>query len=108
MKILSVIEPSLAKNQELDASLLYRLALQSFRGAHRCPGKTFGLLLGLRAAARANPGEAEAIGDWLCRRRQEFEEYYHKALEKLVAILTPYSAQREAGRELWLSWPLKS
>ena len=64
MKILSVIEPSLAKNQELDASLLYRLALQSFRGAHRCPGKTFGLLLGLRAAAgriRAKPKQS-AIG----------------------------------------------
>ena len=33
MKILPVIEPSLAKIQELDAFLLYRRALQSFQGA---------------------------------------------------------------------------
>jgi hypothetical protein len=43
--------------------------------------------------------KSEAIGDWLCRRRQELEEYYHKALEKLVAILTPYSAQKGALRK---------
>jgi AAA domain/PLD-like domain len=52
-----------------------------------------------QGGSRANPGEAEAIGDWLCRRRQELEEYYHKALEKVVAILTPYSAQKGALRK---------
>ncbi len=44
--------------------------------------------------SRCNPGEAQVIADWLDRHRRELEEHYGGSLEDIVAVITPFVAQR--------------
>jgi hypothetical protein len=54
--------------------------------------------------SRSNPGEAKVIADWLARHRRDLEERYGAPLEEIVAVITPFAAQRfsldKAFREL--------
>lgn len=45
--------------------------------------------------SRRNVGEANAILYWLSHLRKELETAYGKPLHEIVAIITPYSAQKE-------------
>lgn len=49
---------------------------------------------GRRGGSRFNAGEAEAIAEWLERRRGEIEQRYGKPIHELVGIVTPFSAQK--------------
>ncbi len=50
---------------------------------------------------RCNPGEARLIAAWLRQRREQMEGHYKENLGKLVAVVTPFRAQkRELRREL--------
>ena len=51
-----------------------------------------------RGGSRFNAGEAEAIAEWLGRRRGEIENRYRKPIQELVAIVTPFSAQKSVIR----------
>lgn len=44
--------------------------------------------------SRSNPGEARVIADWLSRHRKELETHYKKPLQEIVAVITPFAAQR--------------
>jgi hypothetical protein len=44
--------------------------------------------------SRCNPGEAQVIADWLLRHQGELEKRYDGHLENIVAVITPFSAQR--------------
>lgn len=44
--------------------------------------------------SRSNPGEARVIADWLARHRPELEGRYGRPLEEIVAVITPFAAQR--------------
>ncbi len=52
------------------------------------------------AGSRSNSGEAEAIAEWLSRRRAEIENGYGKKLEQVVGVLTPFGNQKHVLREL--------
>lgn len=54
---------------------------------------------GRHGTSRFNPGEAEAIAEWLGRRRGEIEARYGKKIESLVGIVTPFSAQKNVIRQ---------
>jgi hypothetical protein len=47
-------------------------------------------------SSRCNPGEARALAAWLDRHRAELEEHYESPLEEIVAVITPFFAQRAA------------
>jgi hypothetical protein len=51
------------------------------------------------AGSRSNSGEAEAIAEWLSRRRAEIENRYGKKLEQVVGVLTPFGNQKYVLRE---------
>jgi hypothetical protein len=44
--------------------------------------------------SRSNPGEARVIADWLARHRPDLEEHYGRPLKEIVAVITPFAAQR--------------
>jgi hypothetical protein len=44
--------------------------------------------------SRSNPGEARVIADWLARNRDELERRYGGKLKDIVAVITPFVAQR--------------
>jgi hypothetical protein len=44
--------------------------------------------------SRINPGEALAIADWLDRHRRQLEEHYRLPIREIVAVITPFVAQR--------------
>jgi hypothetical protein len=49
-----------------------------------------------RRGGRCNPEEARMIVAWLQRRRGEIEVHYKKPLRELVAVVTPFRAQKAA------------
>lgn len=49
---------------------------------------------GRRGGSRFNAGEAEAVAEWLGRRRGEIEKRYGQSIHELVGIVTPFSAQK--------------
>jgi hypothetical protein len=49
-----------------------------------------------RGTSLANPGEAEAIAEWLGRRAAEIVARHGQPIEKVVAVVTPYVAQKAA------------
>ncbi|MBF0393419.1 MAG: hypothetical protein HQL38_12140, partial [Alphaproteobacteria bacterium] len=48
---------------------------------------------GRMGSSRFNTGEAEAIAEWLGRRRRAIEAHYGRPLERLVGVVTPFGAQ---------------
>jgi hypothetical protein len=44
--------------------------------------------------SRSNAGEARAIAAWLARHRSELEGRYGEPLARIVAVITPFAAQR--------------
>lgn len=50
--------------------------------------------------SRRNEAEAMAIAVWLEDKKTELEQAYGKSLDEIVAIITPYSAQKEYLKEL--------
>ncbi|MCP4605260.1 MAG: hypothetical protein GY847_32875 [Proteobacteria bacterium] len=49
--------------------------------------------------SKTNGGEAKVIAEWLSNQRKDIEERYNKKLEEVVAIITPFKAQKIALRE---------
>ncbi len=52
-----------------------------------------------RGRSRKNVKEAEAIVAWLCKHQQNIENAYHTTLDKTLAIITPFAAQKTIIRE---------
>ncbi len=50
--------------------------------------------------SRRNEAEARALVTWLKDKKTELEQDYRKTLDEIVAIITPYSAQKEYLKEL--------
>lgn len=48
----------------------------------------------VKGSGRRNPGEARLIAAWIKQRRPEIERHYGKPLSKLVAVVTPFKAQK--------------
>ncbi|MFE8045894.1 AAA domain-containing protein [Brenneria goodwinii] len=48
------------------------------------------------SGSRYNTFEAETIADWLAARKEKIERHYDKPLNKVVGIVTPFSAQVNA------------
>jgi hypothetical protein len=48
----------------------------------------------VQGSSRCNPGEARVIAAWLARHREELEKHYKSPLEEIVAVITPFFAQR--------------
>ncbi len=48
----------------------------------------------ISSGSRRNPGEARAIADWLARHRDDLERHYEAPIERIVAVITPFAAQR--------------
>lgn len=48
--------------------------------------------------SQRNPREAQAIAQWISSHADEWRTFYKTDLDKLVAIITPYGAQRDAIR----------
>lgn len=44
-------------------------------------------------SSRSNPNEAAAIAEWIACQRTTLEETYEKPIEKIVGVVTPFSAQ---------------
>lgn len=73
----------LACAEPLKAPVLPTLGWANIRAASRKAG-----------TSRVNEGEAEAIAEWLARRRKDIEARYGKALEAVCAVVTPFNAQK--------------
>ena len=51
-------------------------------------------------ASRRNLREAEAIMAWLNRNRVALEDYYDDKLENIIAVITPFAAQKRVVQDL--------
>lgn len=47
-----------------------------------------------RGGSRINRGEARAIAGWLARNRYLLEKHYQRDLREIVAVITPFAAQK--------------
>lgn len=52
-----------------------------------------------KGTSKINSGEAKAIAEWLSNQRKDIESRYGKKLEEVVAIVTPFGAQKNALRD---------
>lgn len=57
-----------------------------------------GLCQQTAGASRYNAFEAETVAAWLAAHKEEIERHYNKPLQKVVGIVTPFSAQVSAIR----------
>lgn len=81
--------------------LVYRGLLEACRPAldrthHPLPAFGFGHVSSPSeqdGSSRRNLGQAEALADWLARRREELEAWYRRPLDEIVAVITPYVGQ---------------
>jgi len=44
--------------------------------------------------SRINPGEAQVVADWIDRHRRQLQEHYGRPIGEIVAVITPFVAQR--------------
>lgn len=54
---------------------------------------------GQKGTSKFNDGEAKAIAEWLSNQRPDIEHRYNKQLEEVVAVVTPFGAQKAVLRE---------
>ena len=80
--------------------LVYGGRLQALRPSQ--PGSTLPALgwahitspAGTDGGSRINPGEAQVIAEWVASHRQPLEDYYKRPIAEIVAVITPFVAQK--------------
>lgn len=60
----------------------------------------------LFGGSRGNKLEAETVASWLASNREQIEEYFGEPLEKVVGVITPFSAQVAAISEACIAYDI--
>lgn len=47
------------------------------------------------SGSRSNPSEAKLIAKWISENREDIEKFYDKEISKVLAVVTPFTGQRE-------------